>query len=525
MGAPVELHTATEHISRSTLRWWIVGAVVAALAVTLATVSLLTHSWHRGLVEERRLLPGTTVAGTDVGEATVAEARAVALDAAEEALDREVTLVDGGDERSVRPRDLGATTDAAEVVAAAMESTETASWTDLLRIRWFGVASDFDADVSVRVSEGESAALADELAAGIDRDPEDATVEWAGDGLALQEHRTGRQLDRAATAADVHAALEGATDEVALPVDDVSPAISTAMVEDVYPAVEAAVDEALDRTVTVTHGDATWELSPRDVGASPDVETALETALGDPADAPDDVAAAPISDQGAPAPLDVSVSVPEEEVAQRVEGMAERIDLDPRDASIDYSTGWVNLAEERAGRALDREAARQQLVDALTGDDDAVELPVDRVEPDVTTDAYRHVLLVRQNSRRLYLYVDGEITHDWPIAVGESGSATPTGVFTVGAKRHSPTWHNPSPNGWGADMPEVVGPGPDNPLGVRAINWNRGGHDTLIRFHGTNQTNSIGQAASQGCVRLTNSAVVELYDLVPSGATIVSLRA
>jgi lipoprotein-anchoring transpeptidase ErfK/SrfK len=61
-------------------------------------------------------------------------------------------------------------------------------------------------------------------------------------------------------------------------------------------------------------------------------------------------------------------------------------------------------------------------------------------------------------------------------------------------------------------------------LGVRALNWNRpGGGDTLIRFHGTPNEASIGTASSNGCVRMFNADVIELYDLVPSGVTILSV--
>jgi lipoprotein-anchoring transpeptidase ErfK/SrfK len=72
-------------------------------------------------------------------------------------------------------------------------------------------------------------------------------------------------------------------------------------------------------------------------------------------------------------------------------------------------------------------------------------------------------------------------------------------------------------------MPAQIGPGPDNPLGARAINWNRNGADTLIRFHGTPNEDSIGEAASAGCVRMFNDDVIELYDLVETGMTIVSV--
>jgi lipoprotein-anchoring transpeptidase ErfK/SrfK len=135
------------------------------------------------------------------------------------------------------------------------------------------------------------------------------------------------------------------------------------------------------------------------------------------------------------------------------------------------------------------------------------------------------VLVLRQGERTLELFEDHEPAHEWPVAVGQGGSPTPTGTFTVGAKRFEPTWVNPSPNGWGSDMPARIGPGPENPLGIRALNWNdENGRDTLIRFHGTPNEDSIGEAASQGCVRMFNDDVADLYDLVPSGTVILSVN-
>ena len=74
-------------------------------------------------------------------------------------------------------------------------------------------------------------------------------------------------------------------------------------------------------------------------------------------------------------------------------------------------------------------------------------------------------------------------------------------------------------------MPEKIGPGPDNPLGLRALNWMQDGWDTLIRVHGTANVSSIGNAASHGCVRMTNPDVIELFDLVDTGTVILSTTA
>ena len=62
--------------------------------------------------------------------------------------------------------------------------------------------------------------------------------------------------------------------------------------------------------------------------------------------------------------------------------------------------------------------------------------------------------------------------------------------------------------------------GPNNPLGARALYLYRAGRDTMFRLHGTNEPWSIGTAVSNGCVRLTNEDIVDLYQRVPVGATV-----
>ncbi|MDQ3932820.1 MAG: L,D-transpeptidase, partial [Actinomycetota bacterium] len=105
------------------------------------------------------------------------------------------------------------------------------------------------------------------------------------------------------------------------------------------------------------------------------------------------------------------------------------------------------------------------------------------------------------------------------VATGTGNYPTPTGVFRVSAKRPNPVWINPDPSGWGRDLPARIEPGPNNPLGLRALNWSASG----IRFHGTANVNSLGRDASHGCVRLSNPEIVDLYELVGVGATIISV--
>jgi lipoprotein-anchoring transpeptidase ErfK/SrfK len=59
--------------------------------------------------------------------------------------------------------------------------------------------------------------------------------------------------------------------------------------------------------------------------------------------------------------------------------------------------------------------------------------------------------------------------------------------------------------------------GPANPLGARALYLG----STLYRIHGTNAPWTIGQAVSSGCIRMRNEDVIELYERVPVGATVI----
>jgi len=62
--------------------------------------------------------------------------------------------------------------------------------------------------------------------------------------------------------------------------------------------------------------------------------------------------------------------------------------------------------------------------------------------------------------------------------------------------------------------------GINNPLGARALYLYQNGIDTYYRIHGTNQPNSIGRSVSNGCIRMLNEHVKELYERVPIGTTV-----
>ncbi len=109
------------------------------------------------------------------------------------------------------------------------------------------------------------------------------------------------------------------------------------------------------------------------------------------------------------------------------------------------------------------------------------------------------------------------------ITVGEEAMAW-SGIAKVGSKTEWPAWH-PTPGEISRlGVPTYVAPGPDNPMGSRALYLYSGGKDTLFRIHGTNQPEYIGASISSGCIRLTNEDAIDLYDRVKVGTLVVVLE-
>ena len=66
--------------------------------------------------------------------------------------------------------------------------------------------------------------------------------------------------------------------------------------------------------------------------------------------------------------------------------------------------------------------------------------------------------------------------------------------------------------------------GPANPLGARALYLFQGGKDTYFRIHGTTAPNTIGRSVSNGCIRMFNEDVIDLYERTHIGAPVIAIN-
>src|SRR5262249_10697354 len=105
----------------------------------------------------------------------------------------------------------------------------------------------------------------------------------------------------------------------------------------------------------------------------------------------------------------------------------------------------------------------------------------------------------------------------YAIAVGAAGHAW-SGVSRVSDKREWPDWTPPDQMlHRRPDLPHHMAGGPGNPMGARAIYFGA----RRARIYGSKQAAKSGAAVSSGCIRLTNEDVIDLYNRVRIGATVI----
>jgi lipoprotein-anchoring transpeptidase ErfK/SrfK len=120
------------------------------------------------------------------------------------------------------------------------------------------------------------------------------------------------------------------------------------------------------------------------------------------------------------------------------------------------------------------------------------------------------VVLVSIADRRLAVIENGNVLAYFPVAVGAAVSPSPTGEFEIVNRVADPAYYHDG---------VVMAASENSPVGTRWIGLNLKGYG----IHGTNAPQSIGQAASHGCIRLKNRDVERLYAMLRVG-DVVEIR-
>lgn len=144
-----------------------------------------------------------------------------------------------------------------------------------------------------------------------------------------------------------------------------------------------------------------------------------------------------------------------------------------------------------------------------------ITLPTAWIPPKPST---RPSIVVNLPEYRLYFFDAGRSdVLTFPLGIGDEGTDTPVGRYTVIQKIVNPFWTvPPSIRSKNSRLPRVVPPGPHNPLGTHALRLSKS--DILI--HGTNRPWGIGRRSSHGCIRLYPEDITRLFGSVPKGARV-----
>jgi lipoprotein-anchoring transpeptidase ErfK/SrfK len=218
-------------------------------------------------------------------------------------------------------------------------------------------------------------------------------------------------------------------------------------------------------------------------------------------------------------------------------------------ASVTYSHSAVNSFVRRVADAVDRE--ERDATASATGDSLSVvpaenglklrdHLLTDQLNAAVLNAEAPHMIKARTRTQRPKVKTRSEVAAEFPsyltldratftlrlwkhlklaktytVAVGMEGLETPEGLYHIQEKEENPSWHVPNDAWAGSLAGQVIPPGPEDPIKARWMGIFEG-----AGIHGTEETWSLGHAASHGCVRMSIPDVEELYDQVEVGTPI-----
>jgi lipoprotein-anchoring transpeptidase ErfK/SrfK len=277
----------------------------------------------------------------------------------------------------------------------------------------------------------------------------------------------------------------------------------------------------IDKPLRATYREQKWSLPVEKLKVRADIEGAVARAVEESreGDLPTRIGRYLGGDQ-----LDVAISAEVDysrsAINKFVRHIADELRRPPQDASVDPTSDALEVVASHPGRKLRDVLLTDELREAVTGGGSrTVVAHVHKTEPEVTTkevaSRYPSYLTLDRSNFTLRLYRDLELTRTYTVAVGAEGLETPEGTYEIQAMEEEPTWYVPESD-WAGDLAgEVIPPGPDNPIKARWMAIFEG-----AGIHGTEETASLGSAASHGCVRMAIPDVEELYEEVEVGTPI-----
>jgi lipoprotein-anchoring transpeptidase ErfK/SrfK len=258
---------------------------------------------------------------------------------------------------------------------------------------------------------------------------------------------------------------------------------------------------AYNKPLRFALGQERWARSPTSLGASPDIDGAIEQAL----------------DARAGEAVSIGVRVDPKLVRRYVGSLDKRYREEPVNAEL---TGLVggrpSISSERTGREVRGGLMTLAIVHRLNS---TVRRPLPlafrELKPTVTKAGFGPVIVIARGSNTLTLYNGETAVRSFGVATGSAQYPSPAGTWSIVDKQRNPWWRPPDSD-WAKDS-KPIPPGPGNPLGTR---W-MGLSAAAVGIHGTPDAASIGYSASHGCIRMHVPEAEWLFEQVSIGTPVV----
>jgi lipoprotein-anchoring transpeptidase ErfK/SrfK len=219
--------------------------------------------------------------------------------------------------------------------------------------------------------------------------------------------------------------------------------------------------------------------------------------------------------------LPAGITYSQPAVNRFVRRISAAVNREPQNADVNPAATALEVVPAENGRKVRDVLLTRQLNAAVlnASADHTISARTHAVKPEVTSSEvaaeYPSYLTLDRGSFTLRLWEDLKLAKTYTVAVGQEGLETPEGLYHIQEKQENPSWHVPN-SAWAGDLAgQVIPPGPEDPIKARWMGIFEG-----AGIHGTEETWSLGSAASHGCVRMSIPDVEELYDRVEVGTPI-----
>lgn len=286
--------------------------------------------------------------------------------------------------------------------------------------------------------------------------------------------------------------------------------------------LERKLLKPLRETLKVRFDGETWKLKGKKLKIHADLGPSIEEAVersqdgGFPGRLVRYVSGEDVEDS-----IEPHLSYSDKAINHFVRHVAEEVEQEPQNASVQASGDSLEVVSGQEGRKLRDNLLTDELKAAVLSGNASrtIKAHVHATKPEITkqdvASEYPSYLTLDRGSFTLRLWKNLELAKTYTVAVGMEGLETPEGEYEIQAMEENPTWHVPMSD-WAGDLAgQTIPPGPSNPIKARWMAIYEG-----AGIHGTEETSSLGSAASHGCVRMSIPDVEELYDEVEVGTPI-----